>query len=219
MNVITFQGTANFLAMIYPSSFIIEGITYKSVEHFYQAQKIRELVNENHAKTIIAVNDTTSVRRVAQGILKRCRVDPNITKRWKMNRCANVLYRGVWSKFRQYPELASKLLKTEYKLLINSFDGDDIFTSGCSPVQLREWVRAHFGCVIEVPYEFLPADQFPVIAQGYNILGVVTMWVRKELRSLYQRAEKKTNVSMRSDDVTELLSGLSISKTKSIFKV
>ena len=102
-----------FLSNYYLVNIIIDNITYKSVEHYYQSQKTLE---NDWAERII--NSKTCAEAKALGN------SPNIILRidwdtWKLT----AMRRGLRAKFSQHNELQRQLLETKSAILMeNSMD-------------------------------------------------------------------------------------------------
>ncbi len=92
----------------------LDGVIYKTVEHFFQAQKfsekaiVNEILNAQTPKEAKAIaKQKRNIRRTDWGIIKE-----------------EIMYRGIKTKFSQYNELKKLLLLTDEKVLIEKSDED-----------------------------------------------------------------------------------------------
>lgn len=111
----SFRGELHFLSNFYPSPFILDGVHYPTVEHYFQAMKTQNL--KEREKIINAPTPTK-----AKMIGKKCtmRSDWNSIK-------VEVMFHGVFAKFDQNKELKEKLLNTPDHLLVEKNDWGDKF--------------------------------------------------------------------------------------------
>lgn len=96
-----FQDEFRFLSNFYPSPIVKNGIHYKTVEHFYQAHKVSDLVEHKkiaHAKTA--------------GEAKKAGRNCNLRKDWESIK-DSVMWEGLKLKFVPDSILAKMLLATE----------------------------------------------------------------------------------------------------------
>ncbi|CAD5234233.1 unnamed protein product [Bursaphelenchus xylophilus] len=172
--------------MVSRSKFWANGVWFNSVEHYYQFTKVKELLSEKLAKSMKAEKvDPAEMRRRTKAFLKthgiqQCKVDE-----WKDRRAPAVLFDAIQAKFDQNERLRRKLLETGTKVLINTFSGDRVFTSGSSPDDFNRWVSEQ-NAVIQMPenLQCFRSRDFPIIHKGHNVLGFLLM----ELRQIYLKA-------------------------------
>lgn len=92
-------------------AFELEGKTWPSVEHYFQAMKFE---GEEHEETIRQAAHPRLARKLGRRRFKKMRKD------WKQIK-ATVMTRGLYIKCRSYPHIAEVLLNTgERKLVENS---------------------------------------------------------------------------------------------------
>ena len=89
-----------FLSNFYPSPFTVNGIQYKSNEHFFQAAKA---LDPTEALWVRDAPDALESKR--RGRKVRLRADWDTVK-------FDVMAEGIWAKFTQNPDLKAKLLAT-----------------------------------------------------------------------------------------------------------
>jgi ribA/ribD-fused uncharacterized protein len=147
-----------FLSNFYYAKMIIDGVKYKTVEHFYQSMKFWK-------GTTIVIQDTLVPREIdlrsyiAEQPTPREAADlgrsSNFTHlmidNWEEDVCFAVMMKGVYHKFKQNPNLLEKLLGTDNRIIIEA-----------SPFDYR-WGEGRDGT-------------------GENYLGRTIMGVRDRLR-------------------------------------
>lgn len=111
-----FRGDYEFLSNFYPSEVVSGGITYPTVEHFFQAMKTKDPV---HRKTI--ASQPTPSKAKYQGRSVQLRDD------WESIKIA-VMRGGLWIKFRDpWTDLSTKLLDTGDNFLVEGNNWGDQF--------------------------------------------------------------------------------------------
>jgi len=116
-----FRGQYRFLSNFYPVSICYNGITYPSVEHYFQAQK----------------TDDKAIRRIIAGLktpgeAKRKGRTLLLVPKWDSIKVI-VMYIGLIKKF-EYPHLQEKLLTTGDAILIEGNHWGDTYWGVCSGV-------------------------------------------------------------------------------------
>ena len=97
--ILEFQGMYRFLSNFYPSPFVYQDVHYKTVEHYFQAQKA---VYADDFKAIVRAETPLESKRLA----RKC----TIIEGWDAIR-DKVMYVGLQNKF-NIPDLRIKLLNT-----------------------------------------------------------------------------------------------------------
>ena len=94
--------------------FELEGVTWPSVEHYFQAMKFED---EVYREVIRAADHPRKARRMGRTRLKKLRRDWHDVRRV-------IMVRAVYTRCRQHPEVASRLLDTGSSKLVenNSYD-------------------------------------------------------------------------------------------------
>lgn len=95
-----FQGEYRFLSNFWPCKLNIDGINFTSVEQYYQYQKSNDTEYRNK---ILSCKTPGQTKRLSKTI--------TITNQFIKNRLS-IMEKGVTEKFRQNPELKTKLLLT-----------------------------------------------------------------------------------------------------------
>lgn len=159
-----FDGKYAFLSNFYPSPFTVDGITYPTVENWFQAWKCKDPVQ---FKAIATAKTPGEAKRIG----RHCALRPD----WERIK-TSVMYDGLKHKFSD-PTLKQMLLDT----------GDEELVEG------NTWHDNTWGnCVCPKCTDI----------QGRNMLGIILMDIRKELRYGYGAAtadmktsetEKKTS--------------------------
>lgn len=121
MPITSFTGEHKFLSNFWPVEVTLDGISYPSVEHAYQAAKFLDPVIR---KVILSCPTAKQAKKV--GKLKGIRED------WDKIRL-QVMFNLVADKF-NHPELGAKLLDTKNKQLVEGNWWGDKFWGVCNGV-------------------------------------------------------------------------------------
>jgi|SRR6185312_7786479 len=108
---IKFWGANNpngYLSNFYFSHFTINGVTYPTVEHYFQAKKFEGTQYEDYILKLKTPKETAREGK---------RRDFPLRKDWERVK-ENVMYEGLKAKFTQNSELRALLCETEEKTLI-----------------------------------------------------------------------------------------------------
>lgn len=99
----------------------LEGKIWRTVEHFYQAQKLH---NTEFEEVIRQAETPMFAKQKAYALLKEV-----VLEGWD-DRKEAVMYRGLEAKFTQHPDLMELLLKTKHKRLVERTDTDEYWGDG-----------------------------------------------------------------------------------------
>lgn len=99
----------------------LDGKIWRTVEHFYQAQKFH---NTEFEEVIRQTETPIFAKQKAYNLLKEADLEG-----WD-DRKETIMYRGLEAKFTQHPELLDLLLKTKHKKLVERTDTDDYWGDG-----------------------------------------------------------------------------------------
>lgn len=106
INVIQeFKGEYAFLSNFYHAPFILETITYPTVEHYFQAKKT---TNRMDFQKVLFTNSPNAAKSIGRKI--KMRSDWNQVK-------DNIMFHGVYAKFDQNKDLQYKLISTSTQIL------------------------------------------------------------------------------------------------------
>lgn len=111
-----FIGEYRFLSNFYAAEIEIDGKTYPSVEHWYQANKAVDELHHDHVRSCKSPWKTK----------KRGRSLPEIRTDWDDVK-VEILRRGIEAKFSRHPDLAAKLVATWPRELIEGNHWGDTF--------------------------------------------------------------------------------------------
>jgi ribA/ribD-fused uncharacterized protein len=138
------------------SPFVVDGVTYRTAEHYMMAEKARLFGDRTTAEQILQSTHPKQAKdlgRQAKGY------DEN---RWNAQRSA-IVTQGNWHKFSQHPELQGFLLGTGKRVLVEASPVDAIWGIGLDRHDRNASNPA----------------QWP----GLNLLGFALMQVREQLAS------------------------------------
>ena len=157
MDIICFhrpEAENGYLSNWYMSDFEVDGIEYSSMEQYMMYQKAKYFRDESMMDEILKTRDVSLIKK-----LGRCVSNYDSTY-WNGIRQI-VVYRGVYEKFNQNPDLKEKLKGTGDAILAECVRSDKIWAIGLSiddedRLDISKW-------------------------KGQNLLGYVLMMVREEL--------------------------------------
>ena len=109
----------------YESPFIIDGITYKTAEHWMMAQKALLFGDNNMSEKIITVNSPAEAKKLGREVSD---FDENL---WNKHRYEIVQYGNIY-KFNQNKELGEFLMNTNTRVLVEASPVDQIWGIGLS---------------------------------------------------------------------------------------
>lgn len=116
----SFSGRYRFLSNFYPSEITIDGITYPTVEHYFQAMK-----------TTTARLRKEIARASTPGIAKRMGRQLLLRDDWKQVKIISMM-KGLLEKFTAHPELQTKLLATAPHELMEGNTWKDDYWGVCN---------------------------------------------------------------------------------------
>lgn len=111
----SFRGELFFLSNMYLCKFIINGVEYSSVEHYFVAMKnpTKEWIN-----TIIHIPSASQAKTMGR--------KAKLRKDWEEVKLP-IMYRGLFGKFSQNKDLYDKLISTPNELLIERNTWNDLY--------------------------------------------------------------------------------------------
>jgi len=114
--IIEFKNEYSFLSNFYPSPFMINGITFPTVEHYYQANKAD---NSQDFFKILNLKTPVETKKAGKKI--------KICKNWEQIKF-NIMYIGLLNKFKQNIDLMNLLILTgEKEIIEGNYWGDKIW--------------------------------------------------------------------------------------------
>jgi ribA/ribD-fused uncharacterized protein len=148
------------LSQWFPASFVIEGITYSTAEHFMMAEKARVFGDAEMRRAAIAATSPAEAKAIGRSVRN---YDDAI---WSRER-AMLVARGNEAKFGQNESLKSFLLSTKEKVLVEASPRDRIWGIGMGKNN--------------------PDALVPERWRGENLLGFALMAARDVIRESAQR--------------------------------
>jgi ribA/ribD-fused uncharacterized protein len=143
-----------FLSQWWPAEFTVDGIHYRTAEHFMMAGKARLFGDHDSAERIVSSADPASAKKLGRGISG---FDENM---WRSAR-HDIVLQGSTEKFAQNPELAKYLVDTGDAVIVEASPVDSVWGIGLAADH--------------------PSARTPAEWPGLNLLGFVLMEVRDEL--------------------------------------
>ena len=147
--------TETCLAQWYAAGFTLDGVAYRTAEHYMMAEKARVFGDELALAKILRSRFPAEVKRFGREIAAFDEA------RWQAARFA-IVVRGNVAKFSQHPALADYLLGTGNAILVEASPADAIWGIGLAE---------------EHPY-----TRQPRLWPGLNLLGFALMEARETLR-------------------------------------
>ncbi|RAJ06498.1 hypothetical protein LX64_01625 [Chitinophaga skermanii] len=146
---------ASCFSQWFPASFTVEGITYKTAEHWMMAEKARLFNDEEMLAEILAADKPAVAKALGRKVKN---FDP---AKWTAHAYA-IVKKGTYHKFQQNEAMKACLLKTGDKILVEASPFDDIWGIGMG----KDNPKA------------LHVDTW----RGQNLLGFILTEVRDEFR-------------------------------------
>jgi ribA/ribD-fused uncharacterized protein len=147
--------TKTCLSQWWKSSFTVEGIEYKTAEHWMMAKKAELFEDKEIFEKIIRTENPSDVKNLGRKV-----ADFDV-KKWEEN-CYEIVKKGNYYKFYQNEILKDFLLKTEEKIIVEASPVDFIWGIGLD--------------------ENNKDAMLPKNWKGLNLLGFALMEVRDQLR-------------------------------------
>lgn len=182
--IFCFSGRSHFLSSLYPSTLEVEGHNYSSLEHYYQACKVYTLAGSHYAEQLRQIGDGGRVKILAKKLLRMANVSSEKIDAWRRTHGAILVHHAIVHKFLQNPDLREKLLNTGNAILAHTYEYDNMFACACNEDAVMKWGKTMHGRVLKVPKNIDDdtLDYVPLVGEGKNILGFVSMKVRAQIR-------------------------------------
>lgn len=151
--------TKSCLSQWYPAAFVVDGLKYKTAEHFMMAEKARLFGDRISEQQILSAETPDRAKALGR------KVTGFSSEIWEIHR-SEIVRKGNLHKFSQRSELGRFLLSTGNQVLVEASPVDSIWGIGLA----AEDARAND----------------PSLWQGENLLGFALMQVRDQLINLSQ---------------------------------
>lgn len=145
------------LSQWYPTSFEVDGVHYRSAEHFMMACKAKLFNDETILEKILVSKTPGEAKVLGKQVrgFKQCVWDEH---------CSQIVIAANVAKFSQNAPLAEYLLSTANRVLVEASPVDKIWGIGLA--------------------ETADNIENPLVWRGKNLLGFALMAVREELKTL-----------------------------------
>lgn len=144
-----------YLSNWYLSEFIIDDITFSSMEQYMMYEKAILFHDQETAEKILQTDNVAEIKALGRTVQN---FDDTV---WGQSR-EEIVYKGVFEKFRQNPELRKRLERTGEEVIAECAVKDKIWGIGLS---------------------MKDEDRFCVERwKGQNVLGKILMDVRKDIK-------------------------------------
>ncbi|MFR3529720.1 MAG: NADAR family protein [Lachnospiraceae bacterium] len=165
-----------YLSNWFLSEFTVGGITFSSMEQYMMYEKAVLFKDQTIAEKILQTDDVAKIKALGRTVHN---FDDNV---WAKER-EGIVYNGVLEKFRQNPELAEKLERTDEEIIAECAVKDRIWGIGLS---MEDENRR---CI----------DKW----RGQNLLGKILMQVREDIRHQNRVTQAFRNVEKAFSGVAE----------------
>ncbi|MEU8205175.1 NADAR family protein [Streptosporangium sp. NPDC049046] len=146
---------AGCLSQWWPADFVVDGVVYRTAEHFMMAGKARLFGDEESAAAIVAADHPGQVKDLGR------RVRGFDEEKWTAARF-DLVVRGNFAKFGRHADLREFLLGTGERVLVEASPVDRVWGIGLAADDERA--------------------EKPELWPGLNLLGFALMEVRHALR-------------------------------------
>lgn len=147
------------------SPFVIDGVTYRTAEHWMMAGKASLFNDQDALAAILKTRDPSDAKAIGRQIKNW---DEEM---WKKHRF-QLVCRGSYEKFRQNDDLRSELLDLGDREIVEASPYDKIWGIGLGEAAAREyWLRESLRS--DIPFVTYP---------GLNLLGEAIMVAREMLK-------------------------------------
>ena len=134
--------------------FTVDGITYKTAEHWMMAEKARLFNDSKHLEEIIKANSPMEAKQCGRKVIGFT------PAKWDQHKY-EIVKQGNFHKFSQHPALKSFLEDTKNRVLVEASPRDRIWGIGMSAANEKA--------------------ENPLLWRGENLLGFALMEVRDQL--------------------------------------
>ncbi len=145
------------LSQWYDASFVVEGVKYRTAEHYMMAEKARLFGDEETREKILAATSPGGAKALGRG------VRGFVETTWDDHR-SDIVYKGNVEKFLQNVDLGAFLVGTGSRVLVEASPRDRVWGIGLTEDDARA------------------SD--PRKWKGLNLLGFALMRARKEYQGL-----------------------------------
>jgi len=122
----SFRGEKFFLSNMFPCSYTLNNLTYKSSEHYFQAHLA---ANTESAHAILNTKDGWAAKRLARTLPRKANYKAIQVE---------VMAQALYFKFLAYPDLRAKLLATPDDELLEENEWHDNFWGRCTCANCRQ---------------------------------------------------------------------------------
>uniref|UniRef100_A0A915P658 NADAR domain-containing protein n=1 Tax=Meloidogyne floridensis TaxID=298350 RepID=A0A915P658_9BILA len=162
-----FHGYANIFTLQHRFDFIIDGETYKSIDQYYQQQKVKDLTGISSGK--FTDGSTRDYSSLARELLRQASIKRSDVESWRTGRGLDVIQKAILEKLRQCQDMRNALTSTGDKILVQSFGGDDYYGSGTPAKYVKDWCSG--------------IEKNKGSLKGKNVLGALFMILREKLNN------------------------------------
>lgn len=142
------------LSQWYPASFVIDGATYRTAEHYMMRQKALLFGDDEAAARVLSARHPSEAKEIGRAVR-------HFNNKIWSERCFDIVCAGSQAKFSQNADIGAFLLTTKRRILVEASPRDAIWGIGISESDAR--ARA--------------PDRWP----GLNLLGFALMRARAAL--------------------------------------
>uniref|UniRef100_A0A7E4ZZB9 NADAR domain-containing protein n=1 Tax=Panagrellus redivivus TaxID=6233 RepID=A0A7E4ZZB9_PANRE len=181
-----FHGFTSIFTLQYMCDIVIDGQTYRSVDHYYQKMKVFDMTGVADPK--FDDPKTRNYSAAARECLRANGVSRKTVDEWRTSCGIEVVQKALLERVRQSGAFRSALLNTGDKIIVHCFAADDFFATGCPVNYIKNWANSmeKNGLTLTFPTSYpLTADTakyVPTVAKGRNMLGAILMALREQVQ-------------------------------------
>jgi len=155
----------------YRSPFEVDGVDYRTAEHFMMAGKARCFDDEAALEKILAERDPAKVKAIGRTIKGW---DDDVWKRFRFQ----IVARGSYEKFLQNEDLREQLIETGDREIVEASPYDKIWGVGLGEDEARRWYEDAANSNHNFVCEGGIRHEVQVSWPGLNLLGKALMAAR-----------------------------------------
>uniref|UniRef100_A0A914Z1F6 NADAR domain-containing protein n=1 Tax=Panagrolaimus superbus TaxID=310955 RepID=A0A914Z1F6_9BILA len=185
------------MSTFFEAPFKLKNHNYPNVETYYEACKLFCLIHYSCSTLVQKARYAAAAKKIASDVMKKYRIPRKVVDEWKLREGAQAVYNATHAKFDQNPDLKKKLLDTGDKFIVQCYEKDSIFGSGCTENELEDWFKKNNGKLIKIPIGVqIQSDKAIKVGNGRNLLGNFCMSIREEFRKMEEDMNSLQTLSL-----------------------
>jgi len=193
---------------MFKSNFMVDGKLFKSVDQYYQMNKVIELAGVESAK--FTDGSTGNYSNLAKELLRQNGIPITQTDEWRTTRGVFHIQKALLEKAKQCDEYKTALIKTGDSIIVQSYPGEDFFGAGVTFKYCKDWSERmeKNKVTIKFPMNFPLSEEdlkgVPTFGKGRNVLGAIHMILREKInQGVLQQLVIKEHDEEEADEVMD----------------